>query len=70
MTREEIHEVVLDAVSTAMKNHPCWMTEEDRAVMRDVIQGGRYVKRSILLAIAGAVIYAIAKGFSILKIGS
>jgi len=70
VTREEIHEVVLEAVGEAMKNHPCWMTEEDRGVMRDVLQGGKYVKRSILLAIAGAVIYALAKGFSLLKIGS
>ncbi len=68
MTREEIHEVVKEAVSEAMSMHPCWMSEEDRAVLRDVIQGGRYVKRSILVAISGAVIYALAKGFSLLKI--
>lgn len=61
MTPEEIKEVVKEAVSEAMAIHPCWMSEEDRAMVRDMVTGGKYVKKSFLMALAGGVIYAIAK---------
>ena len=61
MTPEEVKAVVKEAVSEAMASHLCWMSEEDRGMVRDMVQGGKYVKKSMLVALAGGIIYAIAK---------
>ena len=50
---------ITDAVTLGLAAHPCWMNEDDRSMVRDMVQGGRYVKKSILLLLVGAIIYAI-----------
>ena len=69
MTPEEVHTVVKEAVTEAMSVHPCWMSLEDQQMVRDMVQGGKYVKRSILIMIAGSVIYMLAK-LAGLKVGA
>ena len=61
MDQVEISEVVKEAVADALKKHFCWMEEDDRVMVRDMVQGGKYVKRSILVMMAGGVMYLMAK---------
>ena len=67
MDPEEITAIVKDAVSEAMSAHPCWMNAEDQAMLRDMLQGGKYVKKSLLMLLAGMIVYAIAKAVMVAK---
>lgn len=67
MKPEEIATIVKEAVTEAMQAHPCWMSIEDQATIRDVVQGAKYVKKSILIAAAGGILYMIAKAVMAMK---
>ncbi len=61
MEPDELKLIVTEAIETAMSSHPCWMSEDDRSMTRDLISGGRIAKKSILTVIVGGLLYISAK---------
>lgn len=67
MKPEELSKVVEEAVSKAISKHPCWMSETERAMVRDMMQAGGYVKKTILGGFAIAILYAIFQAVMMAK---
>ncbi len=67
ISKDDLQEIVKEAVSDAMAAHPCFLSGEERSIIKDVAQGGKYVKKSILTAIVITILYAIVKGFALLR---
>jgi len=61
MEPDELKSIVTEAVAEAMSSHPCWMSEDDRSMTRDLISGGRIAKKSILTVIVGGLLFISAK---------
>lgn len=69
ISREDITDIVEDGVTKGLEKHPCWLVEDDRAMVKDMVTGGKYVKKSMLMALSGAIIYAVAKVVLSIKVG-
>jgi len=67
LPEEELKEIIKKAVSESMIANHCFLNEEERSIVRDVVTGGKYVKRSILAALAGAILYIVVKGVAAIK---
>jgi len=61
MESDELKSIVTEAVAEAMSNHPCWMSEDDRSMIRDLISGGKMAKKSFLVFIVGGIMFVGAK---------
>ncbi len=61
MKPDEITAIVTEAVEAAFKKSHCWMDEDDRGMVRDMIAGGKMAKKSFLVFMAGGLLYITAK---------
>lgn len=62
MTDEQLQSLVANAVQQALSHHQCFLTDDERSIITDVAVGGRLVKRGILAALAGGLLWLVIKG--------
>lgn len=53
----------------AMKDHQCAFSEEERQIIRDMVSGGRALKRAVIYLLVALVLYAIIARSALLKAG-
>jgi t-SNARE complex subunit (syntaxin) len=67
MKREEVVDVIKDAILEGFSNHDCFMSVDEKAIIRDVAYGGKIFKRSLFVTLAGGVLLALGWGVAHLK---
>lgn len=59
MNREEVVEVIRDAIMEGFATHDCFLSVDEKSIIRDVAYGGRVFKRSLFVALAGGILLAL-----------
>lgn len=67
MTKEEIKKIVKEAVKEGMAENHCFLSTNEKAVIKDVAEAGTLVKKIILGGMAGAILYLIIQGVVLVK---
>ncbi len=67
MNPEELKALVKDAVKEAQEEHPCFLTSDEKAIVKDIVDAGKVVKKTIIGGLAMAILYLIIKGVAMVR---